>query len=131
MLKNYMPGISWAILIFILSSISTGKLHLPDFWDLFSMDKAAHAIFYFIFYYLWARGLMRSQLNKKSIYIILLLFCIIYGALLELYQGYFLSNRIGSWADGLANAIGASAAYFYFRPAVIKIIIFKKRQEGN
>ena len=39
--------------------------------------------------------------------------CIIYGALLELYQGCFLPYRNGSWVDELANCIGASAAYFY------------------
>ena len=115
MFKNFLPGIGWAILIFILSSISTGKLHLPDFWDLFSLDKAAHAVFYFVLYYLWAKGFAMTDKTKSWIYIMLLITCITYGALLEMYQGYFLSNRIGSWVDGLANAIGVGVGYFYLK----------------
>ncbi len=31
----------------------------------------------------------------------------IYGGLIELYQGFILSNRTADWVDFLANCIGA------------------------
>ena len=113
-MRNYVPGISWAVLIFILSSVSSGTLKLPDFWDLFSLDKAAHAIFYFLLYFLWARGLIQGGNNQRRIFIILLVLCISYGGLIELYQGYFLPSRHGDWVDEVANSIGVIAGGLYF-----------------
>lgn len=110
----YLPGICWAIIIFILSSISIGKSVLPDFWDLLSFDKAAHAFFYFLLYYLWARGLIKDGKKKRYFFFLLLILCVVYGAMLELYQGYFLSFRNGDWVDELANTLGAFSSYLYY-----------------
>ena len=114
MLKTYGPGIVWAFLILILSTVSSSTMKLPDFWDLFSLDKAAHAAFYFILYFLWARVFIKNR-KENSIYIILLLSCIAYGILLELFQSYILTHRHGDWVDALANGLGVIAGFYYFR----------------
>lgn len=39
----------------------------------------------------------------------------IYGGLIELYQGYILTNRIADWVDFLANCIGAFIGWVIMR----------------
>ena len=108
-IKVMLPGISWAILIFILSSVSPGSLHLPSFWDLFSLDKASHATFYAILVFLLAIGFKKQTELKFALLHAAgsaMAFAIIYGGLIELYQGYVLTNRTGDWFDFIANTIG-------------------------
>ncbi|MEP7263865.1 MAG: VanZ family protein [Bacteroidota bacterium] len=112
--KNYLPGILWTLLIFILSSLPATSLHLPSFWDLFSLDKLAHASFYCILFIAWNYSLRKSGyiLSKKQL-ILLLLCCMLYGGALELYQGYCLTDRTADWVDEVANSVGAVGGYIY------------------
>ena len=105
-----LPGISWAILIFVLSSVSPGSLHLPSFWDLFSLDKASHAAFYAILAFLLGIGFQKQTALKFALLHAAgsaIVFAIIYGGLIELYQGYILTDRTGDWFDFIANTIGS------------------------
>jgi VanZ family protein len=119
-IKFYAPGITWTLLIFILSSAPASSLHLPQFWDLFSLDKLAHATFYFLLFLLWNYSFIKDShhLNSKQLFF-LLLACVLYGGAIELFQGYCLSGRKADWVDALANTIGAVAGYIYCRKRYI------------
>lgn len=91
------------------------SLHLPSFWDLFSLDKLAHAVFYAILFIAWSYSIRKSGYHTNSKEkIVLLLLCITYGGLLELFQGYCLANRTADYVDELANSIGALGGYIYW-----------------
>jgi VanZ family protein len=90
------------------------SLHLPSFWDLLSMDKAAHAVFYFILFIAWTFSLRKAGfIFQSQHFFMLMLGCIAYGGLIELYQGYCIDNRTADWVDEVANTIGVVIAYIY------------------
>ncbi len=108
-IKHTWPGLSWALLIFILSTVSPATLHLPSFWDLFSLDKAAHATCYAILVFLLSSGFRKqTQLKFALLHAAgsATVFAIIYGGLIELYQGYILTDRTADWVDFIANCMG-------------------------
>ena len=111
-MKRFLPGVSWALLVLLLSSLPASSMKLPQFWDLFSLDKLAHAVCYAILFLLFAYAL-----RKYLLYIMVA--CIVYGILIELYQGYLLTSRTADWVDALANAIGV----------VIALKIFERRTQ--
>jgi VanZ family protein len=116
-IKVMAPGVIWAILILILSSISAGSLRLPSFWDLFSLDKASHAAFYAILVFLLCGGFQKQTEIKFALLHAAgtaIVFGIIYGGLIELYQAYVLTDRKGDWFDFIANVIGCYVGMVIF-----------------
>ena len=108
--KYNRPGISWALLILVLSSITTPSFRIPDLFDLFAPDKIAHFVFYAVYVVLFYRGFAEMPVNTvyhRNQFSIPLLSGILYGGLIELYQGYFLPNRTADYVDFIANTIGA------------------------
>jgi VanZ family protein len=113
-IKIFLPAVLWTALIFTLSSVPAASLHLPAFWDLFSLDKLAHASFYAVLFLVWHYSLKKNNaVIKRNRLLQLLICCMAYGGLLELFQGYCLINRTADWVDELANTIGASSAFIY------------------
>lgn len=115
-IKNNWPGLSWAIVIFILSTISPPAIYLPNFFDLFTPDKVAHFIIYAILVFLLTVGFNKSQGRlSRNQFSFSVLFSASYGGLIEIYQGYCLVDRIGDWVDFLANCIGCLVGYVISR----------------
>lgn len=109
-MKRYWPGFSWALLIFILSSISPPSLRIPRLFDLLEPDKVGHFVFYAILFFLLVRGTRLgdqsgkvSPATRRTVFLI----TVAYGGLIELYQGYLLTDRVADWVDFMANVIGA------------------------
>lgn len=106
----YIPALTWAIIIYFLST--TSAANLPKF-DLLSADKIGHLCFYtgLTFWLLWAG---RKIGQKKNVYILLaLLLAASYGTALEYRQAY-LPDRAFDYADMLANFAGCALGYFSF-----------------
>lgn len=104
------PGISWALLILILSTITPPSFRIPDLFDLLAPDKIAHFIFYAIFVILFTYGFSKmptGNIWSRNQFSIPLFGGIIYGGLIELYQGYVLTNRTADYVDFIANCIGS------------------------
>ncbi|MBL7922601.1 MAG: VanZ family protein [Bacteroidia bacterium] len=123
LLHNW-PGISWALLILVLSTITTPSLEVPDFFDLFAPDKVAHFIFYAVYVMLFTRSF--STMSPASRWsrnrsVIPLLSGAVYGGLIELYQGFLLSNRTADWTDFVANCIGALIGWMLMRLKALNV----------
>ncbi|MFN0189899.1 MAG: VanZ family protein [Bacteroidia bacterium] len=104
------PGISWALLILILSTITPPAIEIPNLFDLLAPDKVAHFIFYSVFVILFTYGFSKmppGNIWSRNQFSIPLIGGIIYGGLIELYQGYVLTNRTSDYVDFIANCIGS------------------------
>lgn len=109
-IKHNWPGISWALLILVACSVTTPSLQVPDLFDLIKPDKFAHFFFYAVYVVLFYRSF--STMPAATVYyrqsLRLPLFSgILYGGLIEVYQGLLLPNRTADYVDAIANAIGA------------------------
>ena len=124
-LKYNWPGISWALLILVLSSITTPSFRIPDLFDLFAPDKVAHFFFYGMYVVLFVRGFSNMPPGNwwsRNQFSIPLFSGIVYGGLIELYQGYILTNRVADYVDFIANCIGAVLGWALMR------FVFGKRK---
>ncbi|MBK7888950.1 MAG: VanZ family protein [Bacteroidetes bacterium] len=117
-LKYNWPGISWALLILILSTITPPSFTIPQLFDLFAPDKVAHFVFYAVYVILFTYSFSKMPVETRwtrNQFSIPLFSGAIYGGLIELYQGYILSDRIADWVDFLANSIGALMGWIVMR----------------
>lgn len=125
-IKFYAPAIGWGIFVFTLS-VWPGKdfPQLPNWSDLFSLDKMVHMLFYGIMAALILRGWFKSQneakydvsiiKNSKKLYIFgfwVAVFCTSFGWFLEWFQDNFCADRMFEVLDGVANTIGAFVGTF-------------------
>ncbi len=83
---------------------------MPDLFDLIKPDKVAHFFFYAVYVVLFWRSF--STMHSDSVFYrnpfsIPLFSGIVYGGLIEIYQGLFLPNRTADYVDFIANTIGA------------------------
>lgn len=86
--------------------------------DLIQPDKVVHLFFYIVFVALFSAGFTRMPLTsplRRNRLGLPLAAGIAYGGLIELYQGYLLTNRTADWADFAANCIGALLGWWYAR----------------
>lgn len=108
-----MPGICWALFILILSTVSVPPVDVPDIFDL-GPDKIVHVIFYMVQTFLLARATVSHLLKKDMPVLIAAFISALYGGLIELYQGFVLSNRTADFGDMIANITGAAIGGLIF-----------------
>jgi VanZ family protein len=117
-LKHNWPGISWALLILALCTFTTPSLDVPDLFDLIKPDKVAHFFFYAVYVILFQRSfstMPSGSVYSRNQYSLPLLSGILYGGLIEIYQGLLLPNRTADYVDVIANAIGAIIGWMITR----------------
>lgn len=107
-LKNWLPVIAWAGLIFFLSSQPELKSGLPIFLD-FALRKAAHMAEYMVLSFLIFRALQRHSLRFKKSLFLTAIFSFLY-ALLDEYHQTFVPGRQGSMFDVLIDVFGIMIA---------------------
>jgi VanZ family protein len=125
-IKLYAPAIGWGIFVFALS-VWPGKdfPQLPNWTDLFSVDKLVHMLFYAIMAVLILRGWFLSEKvakkdgsiskNDNNLFILGLLvavFCSAFGWGIEWVQENYCEDRLFEVLDGVANTIGACVGTF-------------------
>ena len=108
--RNLLPGLLWTVVIFGLSVMPA--VNLPDSWsDLLTWDKLAHAFVYAVQTCLLLLGLRYAgHLNAGPI-LIVLVFSITFGALMEVVQWAFFPGRYFEFTDIIANVIGSFIGY--------------------
>ncbi|MFN0035359.1 MAG: VanZ family protein [Saprospiraceae bacterium] len=113
-LKTFLPAFFWLVAVTFLSV--TSSVQLPKF-NLFSIDKLAHAGAYALLTWLILWGLEKSRQRRAQGHELFLAFCFatLYGAGMEWVQGTFFPDRFFEFDDMLANAAGAFLAMMLFR----------------
>jgi VanZ family protein len=115
--KFLILAIFWTTVITWLSLVSF--LRVPSVSiSIPGKDKTVHFIFYFFFVVLWAKGLKVRTKNKQ---LSILLVAVIYGIIIEVFQGVFTLTRTADALDVVANSIGAISGIVFLR--VKKIIV--------
>jgi VanZ family protein len=122
-----MPGIIWALFILVICTISPPAIEIPDIFDLFGPDKLVHFFVYatLVILFLRSNRILKNNYQIKDRRKEIVVGAILYGGLIELYQGYFLPNRTCDLSDFIANTIGVMIGVFIFT------IIFRKSYGKN
>ena len=73
-------------------------------------DKIVHFVFYFLFVFLWSlyANFKKNIPNSSSK---ILFIAILYGIMIEIFQGVFTTNRTADVFDVVANSLGAFGGY--------------------
>ncbi|MFK7932902.1 MAG: VanZ family protein [Saprospiraceae bacterium] len=110
----FLPAILWAVFIFGLSAMPS--VNLPEVWfDLFSIDKLAHAFVYGVLTLLIIRGyFLNSNLTKKT-KVLAVITAGIFGISMEIMQYAFFPNRYFEFLDIIANICGSIVSLFFTR----------------
>jgi len=116
-----LPAILWLGVILILSAYPGNQLPPEPFWQ---FDKLVHSLIYFILVILLFYGFKSSPLpkNKKLKFnLLLVLFAIFYGGLMEILQHYIFINRSGNFLDFFANDFGVFLGWLVY-PLISKYL---------
>ena len=109
----WFPVISWAILIFVLSSMPAFPKKLEP---LLVIDEIPHMIEYAIFAVLLARAFNNSSRVefKKNFRILTVICVIVYGISDEWHQS-FVPNRVACFSDIFYDTVGGIIGQFLYR----------------
>lgn len=111
---TFLPAILWAVFIFGLSAMPA--VNLPEEWfDLFSIDKLAHAFVYGVLTLLLLRAYFLQSKWTTRTTIQSVLIASVFGILMEIMQYTFFPNRYFEFLDIIANIGGSIVSLFFTR----------------
>lgn len=114
-------GILYSLLITIAFLMPTsGKLNQFDFF--IPIDKLLHAIIHLILAFIWLTAIV-YQKNKqiKTKWIALtLISCVVYGIIIEIFQGQLVNTRKADFMDVIANSVGTLLGLLLFLKVKIR-----------
>ena len=118
-IKNWLPVILWAGMIFFLSSIPDLRSGLPNIFDLI-LRKIAHSGEFGILAILLWRAILslnfkQSKQSTANVIVIVIIIVILYAISDELHQG-FVPGRVASPIDALIDSFGAIIGLVIFLP---------------
>lgn len=102
-------SISWAAIIFILSSFPGKQLDKIPLIPIPYFDKWVHLGIYLIFSVLILLEWKNTLTRRKILTAVIL--GIFYGAAMELMQAYFFSGRTAEMGDMVSNVLGSILAW--------------------
>ena len=113
-LKKFYKTISVLIIILILCFLPGNTANKMSVFYFPYFDKIVHFVMYFIFsFVLFVDLTNNTRLQKKQIFLIILLLSFIIGGIIELIQNYFIPMRSGDWFDLLADLTGSLMFVFF------------------
>ncbi len=115
-LKYNQLSILWTIVVTVLCFIPSKQI--PDQQIIPGFDKIVHFGMFFLLSYLWMIGLIKQRRFKKirpHAVAISMIFALIYGVFIELFQNFMIETRDGEWLDMLANSLGVLGSYYFFK----------------
>ena len=110
-LKYYGPAILWALFILVMCSMKTSGL--PAIFPGF--DKLTHCGLFFVLVVFANNGFIRQQSEMHISFLLIVIitvFAVLYGGLIELLQLWFFTWRSAEWDDLFADVVGASMGAF-------------------
>jgi len=117
-------AIVYTIVLTILSLIQLGDLSVGEFSP---TDKMLHTVANFLLAVVWMLFYLLKMDQKQNYipaFIVISVFVIIFGILIEVLQGALTTYRQPDWADVVANSIGVLLALFLsfiFQKFLIKL----------
>lgn len=118
-LRNNFAGILWALFILFVCSIPGEQIpDPPSFFELFILDKLAHAFLFLILALLLGIGFKKqysSRLLQDHTKLATFLISTAYGALIEGLQYSIFVDRYFENGDLIANGVGALLGTIAFR----------------
>lgn len=112
--KALLPGITWAVFIYILCALPGSSLPSWEWADLLSIDKLVHCLIFFVLATLLMKGWELNNPASRTSMIVIAFLCILYGVFLEVLQEYVFTDRTGSVPDLIANGAGSILGLFFF-----------------
>ncbi len=107
--RHFSFTLIWALIILILYGIPGSDMPSVSFWKILEPDKVAHAGVFSVLMCSLSFSVFRQhrfpKLKRHTIRNSALI-CLVYGTLLELFQGTIFSERFTDVYDILANLIG-------------------------
>ena len=117
-LKPILFSISWALFIALLCGLPGKDLPSVSWLELISFDKFVHATLFFVQFNFTSKALCYQPYSRSLRHFhhkISLLFCTLYGGVLELLQGAIFLDRSADVYDFIANTAGVFISYVVFR----------------
>lgn len=125
-LSSVYTPIAWTVLILVLLCLPGSTIEELDAPRIPYLDKYVHFLLFAAYCGLWNFYLICKRYSPgrlKKWYLQIFLTGVIYGALLEVIQYYFVPDRSFDLEDIAADAAGAVAAYLLFYFNLLKINI--------
>jgi len=101
--KPFKWGFLWSLFILIICFLPGNKLPESNFLSEIHFDKIIHAFIYMLLFILVING--AKKVLKKP-FIITVIYCVVYGIIIELIQHFFILDRDGQVNDVYANLVG-------------------------
>jgi hypothetical protein len=115
--KYLIYSVIWSVFMIFVLLIPGDKLP-ADQLPIKGFDKIVHFALFFVHYYIWVIGLIKQRffkLIKEKTVKISLFYSVFLAMLIEFIQWQFITQRSGDWMDVLANVLGISCSYIFFR----------------
>lgn len=125
-LKKFTYSITLTFIIFGVSTMKSDSV-LPSFlFGIEHLDKLVHMLMYFtLTLAILLEGYVSKSITLRNSNIMILIFVILYGGILEVIQGASNSGRSFDFIDIVANSIGTLCAYTLFVLHKNDLISFK------
>lgn len=123
--RLFMPSLIWLITIAVLSGYPGNKIPKSPFLN---FDKLVHVGIYFVLsatLCYWQNKSNANECKSFKISLLVVLFGIFYGGLMEILQEYIFINRSSNWYDFFSNTVGTILGVVLF-PFVLKLLPFKR-----
>jgi VanZ family protein len=118
LIKNWLPLLVWAGLIFFLSHQPDLKSGLLTTWD-FVLRKLVHILVYAILTFLLIRALKEHRLEKRRVFVLAIIFAIFYAFSDEYHQS-FIPGREASLRDVAIDSLGVFLAAWLTKRKMVK-----------
>ena len=109
---------TWALLLLAAHSVPGTDLVYDDPWELFRIDKLAHASMFAVFVVMLMVAFRKQDVSRTLKFHARKWSTIVacsYGAMLEFYQGYCYTGRTTEVLDFVADSIGCLLGLLLFR----------------
>lgn len=103
------------IVIFVLCGLP--EIEVPQS-ELEHLDKGVHAVLFALFSFCMGVGFTKQHqysFLSLNVYSITIIFSVLYGVLIELFQGFVLLDRAFEWLDIAADIFGVFVGVLSFR----------------
>jgi glycopeptide antibiotics resistance protein len=104
----------WALVILALCATPGQFIPSVTWLEMLSFDKWVHAGIFFVLAALFFISCIKYN-KGTAMFILAFVSAVLYGILMELMQGWYLSDRSADWLDVIANSVGCVIALLFLR----------------